>query len=63
MQHRIEAKVGPAGSIVLHDLPFHEGETVEIIVKSSEKKEDEGKGYPLRGTLVTYVNPFDIIGN
>ncbi len=59
MQHRIEAKVGPDGSIVLHDLPFHEGEKVEIVVKSSEKKEDEGNDYPLLGTPVIYDGPFD----
>lgn len=59
MQHRIETKVGPDGSIVLHDLPFHEGETVEIVVKSSEKKENEEKDYPLRGTPVIYDGPFD----
>lgn len=59
MQHRIEAKVGPDGSIILHGLPFHEGETVEIVVKSSEKKKDEDKDYPLRGTPVIYERPFD----
>jgi len=61
MQHRIETKIGPAGSVILTDLPFHEGETVEIVVKSTEKQKNGNNCYPLLGTPVIYDNPFDSV--
>ena len=59
LQHRIETTVGPDGVIVLHDLPFQAGETVEIVVKPADKKDSEAWRYPLRGTTVIYHEPFE----
>ena len=59
MQHRIETKVGPDGVMILNNLPFHEGEMVEVIVTTSHKTGQDKKEYSLRGKPVLYDKPFD----
>jgi hypothetical protein len=61
MLHRIESKVGPDGIIILNNLPFSEGETVEIIIINSQKPKPETKEYPLHGKPVFYEKPFDAV--
>ena len=56
--HRIEKIIQPNGIIVLEDLPFKEGETVEIIISKTENEKSENL-YPLRGTLYKYEEPFE----
>ncbi len=56
--HRIEKVVQSNGTIVLENLPFAEGETVEIIIVKSDT-ESEKKRYPLRGTSYKYEEPFE----
>ncbi|CAN5154142.1 hypothetical protein BH20ACI1_BH20ACI1_25050 [soil metagenome] len=56
--HRIEAVVGSSKTIILKDLPFNEGEEIEIIVL---EKNDGGKSEilpTLQGTLLKYDEPF-----
>jgi hypothetical protein len=56
--HRVETVVRNDRTVVVDNLPFDEGETVEvIIVKSDEKPVDER--YPLRDTPYTYTDPFE----
>ena len=58
--HRIETAVQPNGKIVLENLPFDEGEEVEIIILETKvKKETAQKS--LRGTLLKYEQPFEPI--
>lgn len=58
--HRIETIVQSNGKIVLENLPFDEGESVEIIVLETKvKKEIAPKS--LHGTLLKYENPFEPI--
>ena len=56
--HRIETTLEQDGTLTLKDLPFHAGETVEVIIlpKSTPPR---GERYPLRGTRVTYADPFE----
>ena len=62
MQHRIETEVEQSGTIILHDLPFHEGEKVVVIITTHPAAEaGQGNGYPLRGLAVEYKNPFDSV--
>jgi hypothetical protein len=61
MQHRIETKVEQEGVIVLHDLPFHKGETVEIVITTHRPKAPAQLNYPLRGKPVKLINPFDAV--
>ena len=55
---RVEKVIQSNGTIVLENLPFDEGEKVEIIIAKSEDK-NETKRYPLRGTDYKYENPFE----
>lgn len=61
MQHRIETEVEQSGTIILHDLPFHEGEKVVVVITSHPAEAVHGNGYPLRGLAVEYKNPFDSV--
>jgi hypothetical protein len=58
MIHRIEVQAGPNGVIILHNLPLKEGETVEIIVLTSQEASSTANSYPLRGAPVLLEQPF-----
>jgi hypothetical protein len=55
--HRVEAVVGRDGSLLLEDLPFREGDAVEIIILERSRKPEADDRYPLRGTPIEYVDP------
>lgn len=55
--HRIETVVEANGTIVLKELPFREGEAVEVIVLERKSKPETDNSYPLRGTAYTYIDP------
>ncbi len=55
---RVEKIIQSNGTIVLENLPFDEGEKVEIIILKSNA-EKENRLYPLRGTPYKYENPFE----
>jgi len=57
MEHRIEAKVGPDRVIVLENLPFPEGDAVDIIIVPHQDVEHAKKEYPLRGKPIRYDQP------
>jgi len=59
MQHRVETRVDQSGTIILHDLPFREGEKVVVVI--STRPDEPGAGYPLRGLSVEYKDPFDSV--
>ena len=56
---RIEATIQPNGRVVLNDLPFEEGEQVEIIVLETNGKQTEPKSNPLKGSVLRYDDPFE----
>ena len=56
--HRIEKTLQQDGTLTLDGLPFHAGDTVEVIVLPKAMPHDNGT-YPLRGTPVTYTAPFE----
>jgi len=58
METRIETTIQQDGTLTLKDLPFHAGETVEVVVTPKSTPENGG-AYPLRGTQVTYTEPFE----
>ena len=60
-QHRVETSVAPNGTIVLQGLPFPVGETVEVVITAQSVKPIVADPYPLRGTVLEYVNPFEPI--
>lgn len=59
MEFRIEAKIEPNGTIVLHDLPFHEGDKVMVVITTQPDNPSSNSDYSLRGLPVEYKDPFD----
>ncbi|MBF0349572.1 MAG: hypothetical protein HQM11_00985 [SAR324 cluster bacterium] len=57
--YRIETQVDQNSSLVLTNLPFHEGETVEVLIIKAPlpMKNNSNKSYVLRGTPVKYIEP------
>lgn len=55
---RVEKVIQPNGTIILENLPFDEGETVEIIILKPDAGSEKGS-YSLRGTVYKYENPFE----
>ena len=58
MEIRVEAKVQQNGRLIVENLPFEEGETVEIIIEGKVSDERDNP-YPLRGTPYTFKDPFE----
>lgn len=57
--YRVETKVSNDGSLTLKGLPFQAGDEVEVIIRSREHRDGEGRHYPLRGKPIRYTEPFD----
>ena len=55
--HRIEATLTQDGTLILNNLPFHAGETVEVIVLGHVGNVTGHVSYALRGTPVQYSRP------
>lgn len=55
--YREEAILSEDGILTLHDLPFRQGESVEVIVLPFVVPAISASRYPLRGTPVTLVAP------
>jgi hypothetical protein len=55
--YRVEAKVVGDGMLNLKNLPFQEGDEVEVIIRALRQAKN-GKDYPLRGKPVRYIEPF-----
>lgn len=56
--HRIETTVQSNGKVVLENLPFDEGEKIEVIVLES-KSNSPTESESLAGKLLKYENPFE----
>jgi hypothetical protein len=56
--HRIETVIQQDGTLFIQDIPFHAGETVEIIILPVTKPQSENR-FPLRGTVTRYNDPTD----
>lgn len=57
LAHRINTIIGQDRKLTLENLPFHSGETVEVIILSQSQSISEHNKYPLRGTIVQYIDP------
>ncbi len=55
--HRIETVVGNNQTVVLENLPFQEGEKVEVIIL--EKQVENNHSNSLCGTVIKYDEPFE----
>jgi hypothetical protein len=59
--HRVETTINQNGTLTLTDLPFHAGDIVEVIILPRSQKTAEQNAYPLRGSMVEYINPTDSV--
>ncbi len=57
--HRIETTLTQDGTLILDNLPFHAGETVEVIILAHPGRASGHTPYALRGTPVRYERPTD----
>ncbi|BCL37125.1 hypothetical protein [Nostoc sp. MS1] len=58
--HRIETTLTEDGTLIIKDLPFQAGESVEIIILESDTHRQEANLYPLRGKQpYRYDDPFE----
>jgi hypothetical protein len=55
--YRTDATLTEDGTITLDDLPFHAGESVEIIIVSRVAQPSSHTNHPLRGKVIRYDNP------
>ena len=59
--HRIETVVGGNRTIILKDLPFNEGEEIEVIVLEKKNGAKNKEASALQGTLLRYDKPFESV--
>ena len=56
--YHAEVTISEDGKLVMTDLPFQAGEKVEVIVRPQVSPETSHKDYPLKGTVIEYIDPF-----
>ena len=56
--HREDAVLTEDGVLLLKNLPFRAGESVEVIVLPRTATPSPVKPFPLRGTVLRYEKPF-----
>ena len=67
--HRVETVIRQDRTVVLKNLPFREGESVEVLISSCPSPSAQGKNssekdrYPLRGTPIKYLDPTEPVAD
>ena len=56
--HHVRAIIKERGTLILENLPFPEGQTVEVLVLS-EPPSDNGRKQSLDGSVLAYSDPFE----
>ena len=56
--YTVDTVIASNGSLNLNDLPFKEGEVVEVIIFTLLKHAPSEEKYPLRGSVIRYDDPF-----
>lgn len=56
LAHRIETTINQDKTLLLENLPFHSGEKVEVIILVHLPQQTEQNYYPLRGTVIQYID-------
>lgn len=59
--YRVEVTVSDNGTVLISNLPFQAGDKVEVVVRSRNPKLAKTDRYPLRGTSIQYLNPFESV--
>ena len=58
---RVEAKITSKRELHLSELPFKAGDEVEVFLRRRGSGIERGRDYPLRGTPIRYIGPFDAV--
>ena len=67
--HRVETVIRQDRTVVIKDLPFREGEPVEVLIFSCSSPSAHGENssekdrYPLRGTPIKYLDPTEPVAD
>jgi hypothetical protein len=61
--YRIKLTIDQDGKLALNNLPFQQGDAVEVIILSEEPKQDGSNRYPLRGTSIIYKDPTEPVAH
>jgi hypothetical protein len=59
--YRVEVTISDNGTLLINNLPFQAGDKVEVVVRSRKPKVAKTNRYPLRGTPIQYLNPFESV--
>jgi len=59
--YRVEVTVSDNGTLLINNLPFQAGDKVEVVVRSRKPKSAKTTQYPLRGTPIQYLKPFESV--
>lgn len=59
--YRIEVTVSENGTLLIKNVPFQAGDKVEVVVRSRESSSAKTNRYPLRGTPIQYLKPFESV--
>jgi len=54
---RLDTKLTKDGTLTLKHIPFHAGDSVEVIIIAQKAASDAQSGYPLRGQVIQYERP------
>lgn len=61
--HRVETVIRQDKTVLLEDLPFQAGESVEVVISQCTSKRNEDGRYPLRGTPIEYIDPTEAVAD
>jgi hypothetical protein len=61
--HRFQATLTEDGTLTLSNLPFHAGESVEVILIERPTTPSAQDRYPLRGIPIEYVDPTEPVAD
>lgn len=55
--HRVGTTIRQDRTVLLEDLPFQAGESVEVVISTCTSKRNEDGRYLLRGAPINYYGP------
>jgi hypothetical protein len=55
--YKARGHVAKDGSLTLENTPFAAGQKVEVIVLAEDQTVNDQDRYPLRGSVLTYIDP------
>ena len=57
--HKIETTLTENGKLLIDNIPFKKGESVEVIIIKQSAKPSDINQYPLAGKVIKYDNPLE----